>query len=396
MEYMTVKEAGQLWRLGSRIVTLYCAENRIKGAQKRGNLWLIPKNAERPVDKRFRKNTSSDKASTLKNNLSNLFTVTALPMPSDCPDTILRSTQEEQQRLAYQAEIFFLRGDFSQTINCYSKAGNNDAARLRISQVAITAAVSMGDYKAYSKIETDLNHIIKNTQEDVVKVVAEFSIATAAVGMLVLNMVPDWLKNGQMNTVLPQLKPNTLHLRARYFQCLKQYDMMLSVAQTAFSLSTPEQGITMVDLYLRIACAVACHGLGQKKEAREWLLSAMRLALPHGFITVIAEPVTLLGGLVEQCLEQEFPNYYSIVLKQWESGWKNWITFHNQFTKDNLSLVLSLREYHLATQVARRIPYAEIAKEHCISVGRLKNIMLEIYEKLYISGRNELVKYIVT
>lgn len=332
----------------------------------------------------------------LYDELSSIFACTSIPIPEDCPDNILQIVTENGQKLAYQAEISFLRGDFSQTIDCYNKAENDDALQLRISQVSITAAVSIGDYNSYSKIETDLKRIIKNTHNDTIKAVAEFSIATTAVGMLALNMVPDWLKDGNMKAVLPQLKPNALHLRARYFQCLKQYDIMLAIAQTALELSTPTQGTTMVNLYLRVTCAIACHGLGRKKESKDWLLSAMRLALPNGFITVIAEPVAILGGLVEQCLKQEFPGYYDVVIKQWEFGWKNWITFHNQFTKDNLSLLLSLREYHLAMQVARRIPYAEIAKEHCISVGRLKNIMLEIYEKLYISGRDELVKYIIT
>lgn len=58
--------------------------------------------------------------------------------------------------------------------------------------------------------------------------------------------------------------------------------------------------------------------------------------------------------------------------------------------------LLSLRESQLALLVARHVSYAEIAKQHCISVGRLKNIMLEIYEKLHISGRDELAKYIIT
>jgi len=56
--------------------------------------------------------------------------------------------------------------------------------------------------------------------------------------------------------------------------------------------------------------------------------------------------------------------------------------------------MLSLREYHIAMLVARRVPYAKIAKQYGISVGRLKNIILEIYEKLFISGRDELVKYV--
>jgi AraC family transcriptional regulator len=52
MEYMTIKEAGEKWGLGIRIVTLYCAEGRIKGAVKKGNLWLIPEDAVRPEDRR--------------------------------------------------------------------------------------------------------------------------------------------------------------------------------------------------------------------------------------------------------------------------------------------------------------------------------------------------------
>lgn len=83
------------------------------------------------------------------------------------------------------------------------------------------------------------------------------------------------------------------------------------------------------------------------------------------------------------------------VLAQWERTVKNWIAFHNSFTRDNITLMLTLREYHMAQLAARRVPYAQIAERFNISVGRLKNIMLEIYEKLCVSGRDELAKYVV-
>jgi DNA-binding CsgD family transcriptional regulator len=51
--------------------------------------------------------------------------------------------------------------------------------------------------------------------------------------------------------------------------------------------------------------------------------------------------------------------------------------------------------YHFAQLVARRVPYVKIAKQFNISVGRLKNIMLEIYEKLCISSRDELAQYVL-
>ncbi len=55
MEYLTVKEAGEQWGVSGRRVTMYCVAGRVDGALKKGSLWLIPKDAPKPVDGR-RKN----------------------------------------------------------------------------------------------------------------------------------------------------------------------------------------------------------------------------------------------------------------------------------------------------------------------------------------------------
>ena len=52
MEYMEVREASEKWGLQERRVTLLCRDGRIEGAKKIGKLWLIPNDAEKPVDKR--------------------------------------------------------------------------------------------------------------------------------------------------------------------------------------------------------------------------------------------------------------------------------------------------------------------------------------------------------
>jgi DNA-binding CsgD family transcriptional regulator len=224
---------------------------------------------------------------------------------------------------------------------------------------------------------------------------AELSVATAAVSLIAPNMAPEWLKKGDFSAFAAQARPDALYLRAKYFQCLGSYEEMLAVAQTALALCITEQGITVPEIYLRLMCAAACYSLERSGEAKDYLLDAMNICLPHGFVTPFAESVTALGGLVEQCLEQTFPDYFDTVIGQWGRTWKNWISFHNQFTKDNITLILTLREYHIAMLAARRVPYEKIAKQHCISVGRLKNIMLEIYSKLYISSRDELSQYIL-
>lgn len=52
MEYMTLKEASEKWGVTPRWINYYCAASRIPGAIKMGTVWLIPKNAKKPIDGR--------------------------------------------------------------------------------------------------------------------------------------------------------------------------------------------------------------------------------------------------------------------------------------------------------------------------------------------------------
>ena len=52
MDYMTLKEAAEKWGVTPRRANYYCAAGRIPGAVKMAGVWLIPKNAEKPIDGR--------------------------------------------------------------------------------------------------------------------------------------------------------------------------------------------------------------------------------------------------------------------------------------------------------------------------------------------------------
>ena len=52
MDYMTLKEAAEKWGVTPRRINYYCAGGRIPGAVKLATIWLIPKDAEKPVDMR--------------------------------------------------------------------------------------------------------------------------------------------------------------------------------------------------------------------------------------------------------------------------------------------------------------------------------------------------------
>ncbi len=52
--FMTLKETSEKWGISSRRINTLCVEGRISGAQKLGNMWIIPADAEKPKDERIK------------------------------------------------------------------------------------------------------------------------------------------------------------------------------------------------------------------------------------------------------------------------------------------------------------------------------------------------------
>lgn len=52
MDFITIKEAALKWQLSSRRVQVLCSQGRIDGAFKHGNAWFIPKEANKPEQKK--------------------------------------------------------------------------------------------------------------------------------------------------------------------------------------------------------------------------------------------------------------------------------------------------------------------------------------------------------
>ena len=60
MEYISCAEAAAKWDISERRVQKLCEGNRIPGVSKFGSVWLIPKEAEKPIDGRTKKGKEQD------------------------------------------------------------------------------------------------------------------------------------------------------------------------------------------------------------------------------------------------------------------------------------------------------------------------------------------------
>ena len=52
MDYISIKEAAKKWGISERRIQKLCEENRIPGVIRFSRVWAIPKDIEKPVDKR--------------------------------------------------------------------------------------------------------------------------------------------------------------------------------------------------------------------------------------------------------------------------------------------------------------------------------------------------------
>ena len=55
MNYINAKEAAEKWNISVRRVQILCKQGKIRGAERLGNIWASPKDAEKPLDGRTRK-----------------------------------------------------------------------------------------------------------------------------------------------------------------------------------------------------------------------------------------------------------------------------------------------------------------------------------------------------
>ncbi len=60
MEFMSAKEAADKWGISQRRVAVLCSENRIANAVMVGNMWIIPADAEKPIDARSVRYSKND------------------------------------------------------------------------------------------------------------------------------------------------------------------------------------------------------------------------------------------------------------------------------------------------------------------------------------------------
>lgn len=382
-DYIVAAEAAKKWGVSQRQVQRLLAAGRIDGARKLGGRWLIPAEAEKPDDPRRAKG----EARTLP-YLSSFFQI-------GNPNAILEYHTEQSSRKLGEAYLAYLRCDFEPVKKFWRELPPGDETEPTAAVVAMTAAIGSGDYGLYDDVRQRMRKRAAETEDEATLFLYALPEAVAAVSMDVQSMTPDWVKLGSFQFLPESLRDLATLLHLLHLRNHGEPYALLAAAQTAITFHSKKNSFSEMDVYFRLMAAVACNALRKRDEARRYIDEALELSVPYGMLLPLAEHTFFLGGLVEERLKELFPTTIKPLMGRAAQVSANWLQFHNIFTGQNITTILTAQEYHVARLLRRGATYEEAARQMNLSLGRVRNIVSDIYSKLHINSRSQLQNFIL-
>ena len=384
MEYISAKEAAEKWGITVRWVQQCCKNGLILGAGRLGNSWIIPKGAHRP-----------ETAST-----SPTIYGTPLPLmnrtfnPGQCIETIEAIADADERALAW-GEYYYFSGQAEQAIAAVVPflEHKNIFFRLSANLIFTFSSLTTQNTKAVSATIHEIMETLRaRSSYPRQYAMAVFIRVTSAV-LLHLPVPPDLNLKAHLRYLPKGLRLFACYIIAHQHYLAGAYGESFGVAQTALSIEALQFPIP--GIYLHLVAAMSLMRLKRTKEAREHFYAAWELAQPDHLIEGFAEHHGLLSGLIESCLKRtHLPEYEEVIsiTNQFSKGWRD---VHNFETHSEKTSILSATEFTIASLAARGWTNQEIATHLELSVHTIKNYISVIYQKLHISSRSHLPKYLL-
>lgn len=386
-DYMTTKEAAAKWNVSLRQVQRLLAKKRIKGAICYGHAYMIPKTAAKPEDLRLAKKKVMEQSVIYVPYNSILFSGSAVNSNE--------SIGEEDYNRQKESENAYLQGNFVFSKDCFFAMAETSPYKICSATAGLVACINLGDYEGAKQITEFLHNLAGKTDDRIVKKSIELAEVTIYLGALVPQLCPEWIVQGDFTDVAQENVLFALYIRAKYFQSINDYGQVYMLTQTVLNMLGEQENGAKIRYYFRLLCAIAALQKGKKTAGERLFQAALDEGLARGWKTTFAENLIFIHELLHDRFGKGHDDFLHSIFIQGEALWKNWAAFHNYLAQENITLILTSREYIIASFAAMRVPYAKIAKEQHVSLGRLKNIIQVIYQKLGISNRDELAKYVL-
>ncbi len=415
MEYIKIEEAASKWGLSVRRVQDLCKMGRVPGAMRFGTNWMIPKLSERPVDGRSKEGKAAMANAEENHPLirkSPFLDMTDLySAPGTANESIKALAAYPEAQALFSAEIAYSRGEINKVIaqaEYFLEKHSGFYAVLSGGMLLSLVAMWKGDVSLWYKAKKHLFEAPWTTEKD--RDIISLSIASVDLSIRNTKDFPDWFYRGRFENL-----PADAHPAARVFyikhllvsaQDLAAGRLRLNdVSGLGLLRSIPfivepmvVQAVVdktiMVEIYLRLLCAIAYRQTGDDANAVMHLDKAIALCLPDRLYGPLCEHRRQLGLFLDERLMLADPSAAKKVKELHKILHRGWTKLHNAVMNDSVSSKLSSREREVARLAAFGLKDSQIAEQLHLTKASIKSILQMARNKTGVKDRREFGAYI--
>lgn len=383
----TTMEMAEVWGVNVRTVQKWAKEGKLEGAQKASRDWLIPDAVKCPLTEKSANQKPPEEETLAMPFMNGIF------MPGEGLAYIETLENPESRALA-MAEYHYFCGNSEKSRLAAEKLIQSEDRHICISAFLVHLFSCIGQGR------------IEEARQNIGIIQGKFQgIKTQqgeASGLLVRCLTAVLLHNTKEIPVPMEQFAKFLPGGTKLFACYALAHLWYLKGDYSRSLGTAETGLSMASvsypislIYLNLIAAVDCMNLRDTEKAKAYVELAWDLVKKDGFYQPFGEHHGLLQGLVEVCLKKEDPVAYGRIVEityDFGSGWRK---IHNSDTNESVTDQLTTTEFSIAMLASKKWSNRQIAQFMDVSLGTVKNRISDIYEKLNITNRKDLKKFLL-
>jgi len=387
LQFETAKAAAERLSVTPRAIQKWAKEGKIPNAYKAGRDWMIPVDAVKPADFAHKAESNADfefpfMYDYMSGNLLNY----------------IGSLEITNAKNIAMGEYYYFIGKLKDSSVLAEPYLNSKSTVLRTTAAlfCIFSNLCRGHlHKSNFAVEIIMDcykEAFEKNASDFEKAINVLSVNTLNIQLhLPLKDTPpliDYVK------FLPDdLKLFAFYLLAYVAYMNKEYQKTLGIVETAVNFSNKEYPISYA--YLYIIKAIANINLIRVHAAEKCIEKAWEYLGPDQLIMPIVEHYNLMQGLIERYFKKRHPESYEKIIEKVKQYNLSWYTMRNQSTDFKIHEVLTPTEFTIAMLYSRNWRAKEIAAHMDFSERTIMNYIQVIYQKLQISGKKELEKYML-
>ena len=398
-DYMTIAEASERWGISQRQVQHLCTLGSVEGAVKFGRAWMIPKNANKPVDGRTKAARAElDADMPLPRKTPFLYMSDLYNTPGTADEVGESLSYHHEAQVLFEAEVAYSRGEIDKVYDIanYLLSRHSDFyAVLSAGMLLAQCAIWKGDIHMWRKAKV---HIAEAPAKNDLDRDA-MQLAISAVNIMIYNVenFPEWFKKGRFEPIHKDAYPAAKVYYAKYLYALG-YAVAMGLVKVdgtqglyimsviSFSVEpmiawARANNTVMSEIYLRLTCAAIYHNCGKDEDAIYHIDKAIELALPDKLYGVLAEYCRALNTLMEKRLSIMDADAWGEVKMLYKIYNEGWSKLSGTVRGKTILTTLSDKEREVAKLAAFGLSNQEIADSLHLSLSVVKQAVRIVSEK---------------